>query len=697
MNDPIPLDSVFKEKIFRIPDFQRGFAWHTSDTRNPLRDFWEDLVNLSEDRSHYTGVLTLREVTEEVEEEDSEYWLVEDHSYKMYHIVDGQQRLTTFIIFLQSLIELISSLEDNKGKSYDEIFLTDTLKLSSIIGKFIYRDSPGKKILRTYKFGYEVDNPSYQYLRYRIFNEDGEGEIEETFYTLNLRNAKKYFSSQLKNLYEIEGLEGLEYIYKKLTKKFLFNEYIIKDEFDVFVAFETMNNRGKKLSDLELLKNRLIYLTTLYPDKELKKSERSSIRENINLTWKEIYHQLGRNEKKPLNDDDFLRAHWIMYFKYSREKGNDYIRYLLDEKFTPQNIHKKKEVKVELDSPIEQKTDFDIDSADEENETIQTISVSHLGPEEIKNYILSLRSSAKHWFNTFYPELSESLSETDKLWLDRLNRIGMGYFRPLVMSILLNVKSSSQRERLFTRIERFIFVVFSINRAYRNYGDSEFYNAARELNNKDIDVAALIKKIENREKSSFDSDGFINTDSFRAYLAKKFSDNNVNGYYTWNGLRYLLYEYEMDLLNEGRQQKVYWTDLINSPKDSVTVEHILPQTLSTYWEKIFSGFDETSIYKLSASLGNMLLLSKSINSSLQNDTFENKKKPKYSSKSAKLRNGYSDGSHSEIEVSEYTTWDAEAIKKRGLKLLSFIEKRWAFKFPNEEVKEDLLFPGFINT
>jgi uncharacterized protein with ParB-like and HNH nuclease domain len=34
----------------------------------------------------------------------------------------------------------------------------------------------------------------------------------------------------------------------------MFNVYEINDDVDVFVAFETMNNRGKKLSNLELLK-----------------------------------------------------------------------------------------------------------------------------------------------------------------------------------------------------------------------------------------------------------------------------------------------------------------------------------------------------------------------------------------------------------------------------------------------------------
>ena len=59
MEEPKPLDSLFKEKIFRIPDYQRGYAWQ----KTQLKDFWEDLINLGKERSLYTGVLTLKELT----------------------------------------------------------------------------------------------------------------------------------------------------------------------------------------------------------------------------------------------------------------------------------------------------------------------------------------------------------------------------------------------------------------------------------------------------------------------------------------------------------------------------------------------------------------------------------------------------------------------------------------------------------
>ena len=74
-------------------------------------------------------------------------------------------------------------------------------------------------------------------------SEPGGGSVQETFYTLNLSNAKRYFTEQVSELFAQTGIAGLQDVYKKLTKRFLFNEYIITDEFDVFVAFETMNNR----------------------------------------------------------------------------------------------------------------------------------------------------------------------------------------------------------------------------------------------------------------------------------------------------------------------------------------------------------------------------------------------------------------------------------------------------------------------
>lgn len=691
MDEPKSLDSLFKEKIFRIPDYQRGYAWQKSQ----LKDFWEDLINLSGDRSHYTGVLTLKEVSsKEVSETDNEFWLVDDHSYRMYHIVDGQQRLTTFVVFLQAFIDFVKELDGNADKADQEIYITDSLSLEAVINRYLFKTKPTGDQYRTYKFGYTVDNPSYEYLRHKIFNEDGSPSIEETFYTLNLRNAKFYFYEQLKVLHTEAGMDGLQEIYKKLTKRFLFNEYVIKDEFDVFVAFETMNNRGKRLSDLELLKNRLIYLTTLYSDDELDAAERKSLRDAINAAWKEVYYQLGRNDKRPLNDDDFLKAHWIMYFQYSRKKGNDYIKFLLDEQFSPQKVHKKVEREVVLEMPEEQRTDFEIDETDNDNgEAEETVVEARalLQPIEIKDYVNSLKESAVHWFNSQYPHLATELADEEKNALDRLNRIGMGYFRPLVMSVFKNEKDTSKRTDFLNHVERFTFIVFRLSQARSNYRDSEFYNASREFNKKELSLQEIKTKLDTATEYCFNDDGTFNSKYFYDYLYKRFNSGSKSGYYGWHGLRYFLYEYELNLLSQSRQKKVSWEDLLKTPKDKVSIEHVFPQTPTENWQQAFSSVDQQDYHLYSGSVGNLLLLSMSINASLQNDDFDDKKKPKSNDAGEKVRNGYSDGSHSEIAVSQNEHWRPEEIEERGKILLSFMENRWGFKFKDEQTKTNLLF------
>ena len=249
------LKSIFKDRVFKIPDYQRGYAWQ----ERQLKDFWEDIVNLPDDRFHYTGLLSLKQVAKKDYESKnwtSERWLIQDRAFRPFHIVDGQQRLTTFVIFINEILNLIKSLPENADKTDENIFI-GTFSLKQIKEEYLVVQMPPKYILNTYKFGYEEDNPSFKYLRHRILGEPDGGSITETFYTLNLENAKQFFKDNLANYCKTYGISEIELLFKKVTQNLMFNMHEIGDDFDVFVAFETMNNRGKKLSNLELLKNRL--------------------------------------------------------------------------------------------------------------------------------------------------------------------------------------------------------------------------------------------------------------------------------------------------------------------------------------------------------------------------------------------------------------------------------------------------------
>ncbi|MBW6491969.1 MAG: DUF262 domain-containing HNH endonuclease family protein [Lentimicrobium sp.] len=693
------LKSIFKDRIFKIPDYQRGYAW----TTRQLKDFWEDLVNIPLDRYHYTGMLSLKKVDRQVWSGwNDEKWLISDRGYKPFHIVDGQQRLATFVIFIQAIYELFIKLKENIDKGDDEIYI-GSFSLKTIREEYLVIEKPPHFIIRTYKFGYEVDNPSFKFLKHRIFQEPNSGSIQETFYTLNLENAKNFFKENLDNFYDKYGLEEIELLFKKVTQNLMFNVYEISDDFDVFVAFETMNNRGKKLSNLELLKNRLIYLTTLYDETELKTDECNSLREKINTAWKEVYYQLGRNKQNPLNDDDFLVAHWIMYFQYSREKGDDYIRFLLEQKFTPQNIYTKTEVKLSSIQEFEEiREDEEIDQEDAElngNEE-PTVLRSKLSPNEIEDYVNSLKSAAVHWYNTHNPVNNPDLTKVESLWIDRLNRIGIVYFRPLVTVSFLNKSiDSNQRVKLFKAIERFIFVTFRLSRAFSTYRNSEFYRAARQLKNSELTADTIVQRLSERMDYCFytaegSKGNYFDYTFFQKFIEKKFKSGG--GFYLWNGLKYFLYEYEMEKVRLRGSQKIDWKLFVKSEKDKVSIEHVYPQTpTAKCWKVGFKEYKKSQQVYFQGTLGNLLPLSQSINSSLQNDCFSEKKSAKFNEKKEKLRQGYSDGSHSEIEVSTYEEWNPDNILDRGLKLLDFMEKRWDLKFENEYAMAELLFLEFM--
>ena len=70
---------------------------------------------------------------------------------------------------------MLRSLPENEGQADDAIYLTETLSIAEVESKFLFKVKPAGKAFRSYKFGYTVDNPSYEYMRYRILGEEAVG------------------------------------------------------------------------------------------------------------------------------------------------------------------------------------------------------------------------------------------------------------------------------------------------------------------------------------------------------------------------------------------------------------------------------------------------------------------------------------------------------------------------------------------
>lgn len=530
------LQEIFNERIFRIPDYQRGYSWE----ENQLRDLWRDIDILEDGKNHYTGMLST------VYKEGKSF------------VVDGQQRITSLIILIRVILycEKVKQEEWINGKEK-----TDYVK------KYLHIRRGQRGEIQEPIFGYDKDNPSHVHFQRKILELeiiDG-GDAKDTLYTRNLDRAKAYFTKKIKPL----SFEQIEIILKKITEHLNFNYYLIDNELNEFVAFETMNNRGKPLSDLELLKNRLIYLSTLFNEHDDKEGhdnkEKEVLRKEINDAWKTVYEYLGKNPKKSLSDDGFLRDHWIMNFSYNRDESKAYKDSLLNKKFTAEKVRSKE-----------------------------------LKYSDIREYAQDISESVKSYYYMHNPSDSH-YSEDVKKWLFKLNRLGFGAFRPLITSILTRKMDEDKIVEILKKAEQFVFIAFNIQFRRSNYKDSVIYRMAYDFHVDGID---------------FDSECL---EIVYDFYAKKFDDkiheeNTTEFFYGWKGLKYFLYEYELYLQNQERgESKIYWEDI-----NAETIEHVFPQNPNEGWDH----FDDNS--ELLHDLGNLLLLSVKRNSEIGNGSFANK-------------------------------------------------------------------------
>ena len=616
----ISVKDMFSETLFRIPDYQRGYSWD----RKQLDDLWEDIINLYEANEHYTGLITVSDANEPESE-----WT----GYSVQYIIDGQQRLTTIVVLLQSIVERAVNLQLNE---------LGHKPLADVIQKYLHKDNPNNNSIKASILGYSYDDPSDEYLKCDVLGiKEQPREKIKTAYTERLRRAKAHFDNKMKDYNETQ----LNELFSIVTEKLVFNKYHVVGEREVSMIFESMNNRGKSLSTLELLKNRLMYITEKL---KLRDEERIELREKIKKSWKIVYEWLGKDVL--MDDDEFLRAHWIMYYKYDRSKSKAYAEDLLNNTFSVSKVYK---------------------------------SGESLEYKHVSDYAVSLSDSVKHWYYINYPERADNIyNERVVNELARLKRIGNTAFKPLIMALLLETEGKEQVEKtvnFLRKCEEYIFKVFALTGKQSNTGDSHFYKLAKVLFDHDIGLNALISDVEMMIGRHFRLRSFKETMDY-------YTDEE-EGFYSWDYIHYFLFEYDLYLRENVKGalgKAINWSEYTKTKKDYVSVEHIYPKADKDCWEEIFSEFDDVERSALRNSLGNLLPLSTQRNSSFQNNCFELKKDDGKGG-------GYCVGSYSEAEVYKYDTWDAEKIKARGIKLLGFMEKRWNLEIEDKTRLLNLIF------
>ena len=98
-NYTLLLPTLFQQRIFLIPDYQRGYAWE----KEQVGELLEDLELLNAPRRHYAGTIVLCKTA------DAPIMGNDGTLYATHAVVDGQQRLTTIVLLLNELSRALAA------------------------------------------------------------------------------------------------------------------------------------------------------------------------------------------------------------------------------------------------------------------------------------------------------------------------------------------------------------------------------------------------------------------------------------------------------------------------------------------------------------------------------------------------------------------------------------------------------------
>ncbi len=581
------LDSIIAGYILRIPDYQRGYAWGEKQ----WKEFVEDIDALIDEQvnSHYTGTIVLYVPRDKQNIELRQYGI---DKYPVAEIIDGQQRLTTISLYLAAIIHRLLDLGNDAYKD--------------ALSQYIYKSGQCKMLL----------NNNTEHLYYELVTSGCTKSTPTTTHQQRLKNAYDFLSKHIKDLQQQRLID----LYSAITTKLHFSSYIIDDPSEVGMTFELMNSRGKDLTDLELLKNYLMYWTYRNASDE----DKGTLITEINTTWRDIYQNLQDENE----EFQCLRIAWILLCTYVPKEWSGY------DGFKRNNI-----------IPIRDFTKKD------RSEVVNFIKTF--------NDVLSLISF-------YYSQITRQDQQTKEQtkWLSKIKRAGnVANFIPLIVVAKIKLEkgviTESDYIQLLKSIETYSYRVFIWQGKRSNAGLTNFFKWSYELYADKNTITSIIESIF-RLCSYYSSETDFIEECYKLtpwYIESK------------RALKYTLYEYELHLLEvegKGVEPKLQWKALEDS-----TLEHILPQTPenNSMWLQKWSEADRE---KYTHDISNIVLTLD--NSHYSNFEFSRKRG------TAGVGHCYANADiRQERKIADYSDWTQVECDNRKQILSEWICSRWGIK------------------
>ena len=600
MNNVFSLQEIFAGKILQVPDYQRGYAWEKAH----WTDLIEDLEFLGPGKDHYTGSLVLHKQEVAIRDEGG-------LRHELFHVVDGQQRLTTTVLLLDAIR---AKLQKHDAKLADGIQRTYVSFL----------DSNGQA---AYKLLLNTD--CHQYFIHSVLGKMPGPQGPEIASHERLRDAREYFTQYLDAKAAALGKAASAWLlelHDKVTQRLKVGQYLVSDSTEVGVIFEVMNNRGKPLSELEKVKNYLLYVAS-----KLDVKEKHSLDPEINTAWAEIFRRLMRAGLTAADyEDRLLRAHWFMAYDPARKNWDG-----------SKSIKKR----------------FDLKAYHGKHKAL-------LG--DLRSYVRALQDSVLAFSEIFAPSQTGSFAaysanhQADlRHWAAKLPRTGvLSAFLPILMAIRLRWPTDADAYlEALQLFEVFAFRVYRWAGRRADAGQTRLFRLGFDLYHRTTHLPDVSREV--RQMGLLYSPDRAFREGFEA------ADDN--SFYLWSGIRYFLYEYE-EYLAKGRGVKMSWEQLEKTDPQK-TVEHVLPQQpKDKYWA---DRFDKPQRRKLAHHIGNLTL-------TFDNSVYGNKPYPtkRGDLKSVKPCYATSNLFTEQSIAKEFDDWTEDALLERGARIRDWALERW---------------------
>jgi uncharacterized protein with ParB-like and HNH nuclease domain len=611
------IENVFTDAIFRVPGYQRGYAWEESH----LEDFWRDLSWLSENQRHYTGMLTL-------------YKTRDLGGRAVYHIVDGQQRITTSFLLISKLAARNEVLAGLPRQVIEYCYLRSVdPKNGSLTSRVGYESEERMNFLQAI-----LDDRSAVPKKRRKLT-------PKNVYEKNLLRASDFFDEKLKGLSPLQMSD----LFAKVKNQLIFDVHYVRDASEVSSMFESINYRGKRLTKFEVLKNRLIFLCQLIGQAD--EGVRSSAMDTHKLiedTWGEAFDWFGRGED-PLDEDDFLLHHTCMYFGSLKRERDALDKFLFKEKFATDRLS----------------------SVDDDRITLG----------ELTRYVESIRVSSELWAlqNARIDQLVGKPKWVTKDFIQgirRLNRLRMRHFKPLILGALNRMRAGDTNEdsttlvHLLSRVERFIFLVYSVSgyggneKSRGKFSDFGFWIISKEKGYSFDEVSTVIDEYV-FFRDGDECGGVFSWTGFAKDLRARFIDGA--GWYSRDDIKFILSEWSSHLGSECDDSREY---------ENLSVEHVLPQNQNSEgaWAEVRLELGRRFEYVLH-DLGNLTLLAKGANLAVQDIDLKSK---------AGVYVHTADGADILRRAGRNCKWTETEIIERGRSIVKFMVERWEFPEEGED-------------